>query len=316
MTGLKYSYFQLTFGQEEAYLHPERTYRRLQRLGYDAIEICPPKGRYGLGVSMEDYVETHKQLKADFGLQVSCINECWGEMWDPYTPNYKTLTEKKTADLAVAETRSTIDFAAELDAPFVTIAVAIHDQITRENVTDATAIAIDALQRAADYARMRNVNLVFEATNHLEMGKFVNTALNHKRMIALTGRDNIGIQLDWFHVNLEELNPYEAVIDAQPLLWHMHFRDSNSLTPGYGKTDFKAVMRALLKTGYDGYCTIESAPMIPDPDTAARDGIEYLKFAERIACYQISPEFPNGYSLPDRHSINFEYGGDIPSGKQ
>ncbi len=130
------------------------------------------------------------------------------------------------------------------------------------------------------------------------MGKFVNTAANHKRMIDLTDRDNIGIQLDWFHVNMEELNPYEAVMDAQPLLWHLHFRDSNSLTPGYGKTDFKAVFRALKKTGYDGYCTIESAPMIPDPDTAARDGIDYLKFCERIAEYQISPEFPDGFALP------------------
>ncbi len=298
MTNLKFSYFQLTFGQEEAYLHPEKTYKRLQQYGYDAIEITPPKGRYGLGVKMEDYLETHKQLKADYGLAVSCINECWGEEWDPFSPNYKTLTEQKTADLAVSETKSSIDFAAELGAPFVTIAVAIHDDISAGNVNECTAIAVDALQRSADYARTRDVRLVFEATNHLEMGKFVNTALNHKRMIALTGRDNIGIQLDWFHVNMEELGPYEAVMDAHPLLWHMHFRDSNSLTPGYGKTDFRAVMRALKKIGYEGYCTIESAPMIPNADIAARDGIEYLKFAERVAEYQLSPQFPNGYALP------------------
>ncbi len=298
MEKFKYSYFQLTFGQEEAYLHPEKTYERLKKYGYDAIELCPPKGRYGLGVKMEDYVKTHAQLKADFGLEVSCINECWGEMWDPYSPEYKTLTEQKTADLAVSETKSSIDFGAELGARSVTIAVAIHDAITADNVGECTAIAVDALQRMADYAKPKNVQLVFEATNHLEMGKFVNTALNHKRMIELTGRDNIGIQLDWFHVNLEELNPYEAVMDADPLLWHLHFRDSNSLTPGYGKTDFKAVMRALKKTGYQGYCTIESAPMVPDADTAAQDGIEYLKFMERIAEYQLSPEFPNGYALP------------------
>ena len=298
MNKFKYSYFQLTFGQEEAYLHPEKSYQRLQRCGYDAIEICPPKGRYGLGVKLEEYLSTHQQLKADFGLEVSNINECWGEMWDPYSPNYKTLTEPKTADLAVAETKSSIDFGAELGARSVTIAVAIHAQITPDNVAECTAIAVDALQRMADYAQTKGILLVFEATNHLEMGKFVNTAWNHKRMIELTGRDNIGIQLDWFHVNLEELNPYEAVLEAQPLLWHLHFRDSNSLTPGYGKTDFKAVMRALKKTGYSGYCTIESAPMIPNADTAAKDGLDYLKLMERIAEYQLSPEFPNGYALP------------------
>ena len=298
MNRLRFSYFQLTFGQEEAYLHPEKTYQRLKRLGYDAIELCPPNGRYGLGVPMEAYLRTHQQLRADYGLDVSSVNECWGEMWDPYSPHYKTLTEPKTAELAVSETRSTIDFAAELGAPFVTVAVAIHAPITAQNVPDCTAVAVDALRRMSEYAHNRSVRLVFEATNHLEMGKFVNTVLNHKRMIDLTGCDNIGIQLDWFHVNIEELDPYEAVLDAHPLLWHMHFRDSNSLTPGYGKTDFKTVIRAVKKIGYSGFCTIESAPMIPDADTAARDGIEYLKFMERIVDYQLQPDFPNGYAIP------------------
>mgnify|MGYP006281870377 CR=1 FL=1 len=298
---LRYSYFQLTFGQEEAFLNPQDTYRRLSRFGYDAIEICPPKGRYGLGVKMEDYLETHKKLKDDFGLGVSNINECWGEMWDPYSPTFKTLTETKTADLAVAETKSTIDFAAELGAESVTIAVAIHDAITSENVDDATAVAVDALRRMGDHARTREMKLVFEATNHLEMGKFVNTAANHKRIIELTDRDNIGIQLDWFHVNLEEVDPYEALMDAQPLLWHLHFRDSNSLTPGYGKTGFRAVMRGLKRTGYSGYCTIESAPMVPSADQSAKDGIEFLKMMERIAEYQLSPDFPNGFAVQGRH---------------
>jgi sugar phosphate isomerase/epimerase len=297
MEPLKFSYFQLTFGQEEAYLHPERTYERLKECGYDAIEITPPKGRYGMGVSTEDYLATHRGLKSEFGLAVSCVNECWGEMWDPYSPTYKTLTEPETATLAVSETKTSVDFAAALDCPAVTVAVATHDAITAENASEATRVAIGALREMCDYAAERGVRLVFEATNHLEMGKFVNTVANHRRLIGLTGRPNIGIQIDWFHASFEELNPYEAVVDAGDLLWHMHFRDSNSLTPGYGTVDFKAVLRAAKKIGYDGYCTIESAPMVPDPDTAARDGIEYLKLLERIVEFQLSPEYPNGFAV-------------------
>lgn len=147
---LKYSFFQLTFGQEEAFLHPERTYKRLKSLGYDAIEICPPKGRYGLGVSMDQYLETHRKLIGEYELEVSNINECWGEMWDPYSPTFKTLTEPTTADLAVKETKTTLDFGAGLGAKSVTIAVAIHAAISEENVSDATNCAIDALQRMAE----------------------------------------------------------------------------------------------------------------------------------------------------------------------
>lgn len=46
MNRLKFSDFQLTFGQEETYLHPEKTYERLKKCGYDAIEITPPKGQF------------------------------------------------------------------------------------------------------------------------------------------------------------------------------------------------------------------------------------------------------------------------------
>lgn len=297
MNKLKFSYFQLTFGQEEAYKKPERTYQRLKKYGYDAIEITPPKGRYQNGLTMDAYAKTHKALLADYGLSVSCINECWGEEWDPFSPVYKTLTEKKTAALAIAETRSTIDFAAEVGAPCVTVAVATHADITKDNVAECTAIAVESLKEMCNYAKTKDIKLVFEATNHLEMGKYVNTALNHKRLIELTGMDNLGIQLDWFHANFEELNPYEAVMDASPLLWHMHFRDSNSLTPGFGTVDFKAVIRAVKRSNYDGYCTIESAPMVPNVDSAAKLGIEYLKLMEEIADYQLSAEYPNGYAV-------------------
>jgi sugar phosphate isomerase/epimerase len=297
MKKLKFSYFQLTFGQEEAYLYPEKTYERLKKFGYDAIELTPPKGRYGLGVSMEDYVRTHNDLRKKYKLEVSCINECWGEMWDPYSPDFKTLTNKKTAEFTIAETKSSIDLAAEFHCPLVTVATAIHEPVTGENVKAFTKIAVNSLQRMADYAKNKDVLLAFEATNHLEMGKYVNTASNHKKLIELTGKDNIGIQLDCFHTNFEELGIYEAILDCQPLLWHMHFRDSNSLTPGYGNIDFKSVIRALKKTHYSGYCTIESAPMIPDADTACRDGIEYLRLLEKIVDYQLGDEFPDGYRI-------------------
>ncbi|MEA5033746.1 MAG: sugar phosphate isomerase/epimerase family protein [Sphaerochaeta sp.] len=294
---MKYSYFQLTFGQDEAYLEPGKSYARLQRNGYDAIELTPPKGRYGKGVSLERFVSDHTRLSREHNLEISCLNDCWGEAWDPFSPDYKTLTGRTGARLAIDETNATVDMAAELGAKFVTVAVAIHEDITRDSVAGAVEVAVESLQAMCRHAAEKDIRLVFEATNHLEMGKFVNTVANHKRLIGRTGCANLGIQLDWFHAGFEELNCFEAIYEAQPLLWHLHFRDTNSLTPGYGNTDFKAVMRALIRFGYTGYCTIESAPMVPDVETAVSDGITYLKYCERIARMQLSPDFPNGYTL-------------------
>lgn len=294
---IKYSFFQLVFGQDETYCHPEKSYERLSRLGYDAIELTPPKGRYGEGVAMDAYAKLHQQLKSDYNMQISCVNECWGAEWDPYSPVYKTLTEKKTARLAIDETRKTIDFAHEVGAPFVTVAVATHGEITRDNVAECSRIAVESLKEMCGYAKQAGIRLVFEATNHLEMGKYVNTVCNHKRLIEATGMDNLGIQIDWFHAYFEELNEYEAVMDAQPLLWHMHFRDSNALMPGLGRVDFRAVFRALLKTGYDGYCTLEGVPFHPDADTACDYSLRYVKLMEQLAAYQIDAKFPNAYKV-------------------
>lgn len=301
MLKMKYSYFQLTFGQEESYLRPELSYRRLKKFNYDAIEVTPPKGRYGLGIDIEKYATMHRKLKESYGLDISCVNECWGEEWDPYSPDYKTLTEEKTAELAVKETKTSIDFSSEIGSPLVTVAVAIHANINKDNLKECTEIAVKSLREMCKYAKKKDIRIVFEATNHLEMGKYVNTVSNHIKLIELVEMNNIGIQIDWFHANIEELNPYEAIIDASPLLWHMHFRDSNSLTPGYGNIDFKSIIRALKKIKYKGYCTIESAPMIPDSDTACRDGIEYLRFLERIVEYQLDPEFPNGFCINNKN---------------
>ena len=297
MNKLRFSYMQLTCGEEETFRNPEKTYERLKRNGYDAIELTPPKGRYGKGISIESYLETCKKLLKAYDLEVSCVNEAWGAEWDPYSPQYKTFTDSKGAELALQETRSSIDFASEVQAPFVTIALATHQPITVDMANDCTKIAVETLQKMSEYAEKKDVRLVFEATNHLEMGKFVNTARNHKRMIELSKCKNIGIQLDWFHANFEELNPYEAAMDAYPWLWHMHFRDSNSLTPGYGSLDFKAVIRAVKMCDYKGYCTIESAPMVPTIEDAFKDGIEYLRLLEKIVDFQLSPEYPNGFAI-------------------
>jgi sugar phosphate isomerase/epimerase len=293
----KYSYFQLTFGKDETYHYPERSYARLKKYGYDAIEVTPPKGRYGAGISMEKAAAEHKTLREEYGLAISCINECWGEKWDPFSPHYKTLTDTKSAKQAVSQTKSSVDFAQETGAPCVTIAAAIHAGIDGASVADCTATTVDALRQMSRYAAQKDIRLVFEANNHLEMGKYINTVRNHKKLIDLTGCGNIGIQIDWFHANIEELNPYEAVMDACPLLWHTHFRDSNSLTPGFGTVDFKSVMRAMKRAGYTGYCTLESAPMFPTAEVSCAMGIEYLKLMESIAEYQLEDAYPNGYPI-------------------
>lgn len=296
MGEMKYSFFQLLFGDEETFWKPEKTYKRLSAFGYSGLEITPPKGQHGRGISMEKNARTHLALKRDFNMDIVCVNECWGRDWDPNVPAYKTMTDREGANLSISETKSTIDFAKEVEAPFVTLTAVIKNCVI-ENAPEAYDRMIDTLKTIGEYAAQKGIQLVFEATNHLEVGRFINTVRMHKQVIARSGLANVGIQLDTFHANIEELGIYEAIINAEPLLWHIHFRDSNGLIPGYGNIDFKAALRALKKIEYSGYCTIEATCMGADIDRECKQGIEYMKQMEQIADYQLSADYPNGYRI-------------------
>ncbi len=83
-------------------------------------------------------------------------------------------------------------------------------------------------------------------------------------------------------MNIEELDIRESLYNAKDLLYHVHFADNNRWPPGYGNIDFKSIIRVLKKIKYNGYITIEAIPF-PDPETAAKNGIRYLKSCLEVA---------------------------------
>ena len=86
----------------------------------------------------------------------------------------------------------------------------------------------------------------------------------------------IGILADTFHMNIEEPVIEDSLKRYSRLIRHIHFADSNRWPPGYGHIDFKSIMKTLKSTGYNGYISFEMLPM-PDPETAAREGIGCIK---------------------------------------
>jgi sugar phosphate isomerase/epimerase len=188
-----------------------------------------------------------------------------------------------------------IDFARFVGCPLVNVTITPHDGV--EDIERALEVTVKSIKEIAKYAETKAVTIILESINHLEAGKFANTIGNHKKIIGLVGLPNVAIQMDIFHSNFEELSISDAIREAGPLLRHFHFRDSNSLPPGYGTVDWKSVLRALKDIGYDGYCTLEGTPLIPDAETATKDQIEYLKMLEKFVDFQRSDLFPNGFSL-------------------
>ncbi len=113
------------------------------------------------------------------------------------------------------------------------------------------------------------------------------------RFNAEVNEPNVKINLDCFHMNIDESDPAEAVRKAGKDLIHMHVADSNRTAPGRGHTDFKAILAALVEVGFSGTITLEPVPpypaagiaiqmrdYLPLRDVFAEESIRYLKAIE------------------------------------
>jgi D-psicose/D-tagatose/L-ribulose 3-epimerase len=68
--------------------------------------------------------------------------------------------------------------------------------------------------------------------------------------IKRIGRDNVGLLLDTFQMNIEEKSLPAAIRAAGDKLVHFHVCASDRGIPGTGHTDWKGVFDALKKIGY------------------------------------------------------------------
>jgi len=139
------------------------------------------------------------------------------------------------------------------------------------------AAALERIGEVADWAADQGVRITLEPLNRYECD-FLFTAEEGIHFIRDLGRPNVGLMMDLFHMNIEEVSLTKSLETAMAagLLWHIHVADSNRRYPGAGHLDIPSVWKALSHCGYAGYISAELLPL-PDPDTAAIRTINYLK---------------------------------------
>ena len=183
------------------------------------------------------------------------------------TPDAETYRQ------AEARLRSVIDFAAPLGA-YVNIGRVRGRLDWMPLPHGAWDVAVERLRSVCDYASSRGVRLTLEPINRYETD-FIFTVGDGLRMIEDLARDNVGLMLDLFHMNIEEPSIEESLVLAGDRLWHIHIADSNRRYPGSGHTPLDSVFATLRKIGYAGYISGELLPL-PDGDTAAEKTVQWL----------------------------------------
>lgn len=117
--------------------------------------------------------------------------------------------------------------------------------------------------------------VVLEVINRYESDSY-NTMNSTAEFISRFDTSLLKMHIDTFHMNMEESDMVQPIIQAKELIGHVHFADNNRMYPGAGCFDFKRVIHALNEINYTGHIAMECLPL-PTSDEAARGAILHLR---------------------------------------
>lgn len=209
--------------------------------GFDLIEILLP-------TSMEFNSKEVKQQLKDNNLDVVCSLNLPKEAHIAFHPQ---VAEKLI--------KQAIDKTSELETDF--LGGVLHGGIgvfSGNPLTENEAETIvEVWGNVADYAKEKGVNIGIEPINRYE-SYVCNTAKNVLDLIEKTGKDNLFLHLDTFHMNIEEANFYDPIILAGKKLKHVHITESHRGMLGEGTVNWAELFKALKEINFEGNLVLEN----------------------------------------------------------
>lgn len=235
---------------------------KIKKLGYDGVELAV---RDPALLDIDDI----KAILDKEKLPVPAVGtgQAYGEEQLSFTDAKFDVRSR-----AIDRILSQIDFARKLNA-VVIIGLVRGKTQPGLNENQVESWLIHALRECASHDE--SVKLVIEPINRYETD-LINTVKSGMRFLDKLAKDNVGLLLDTFHMNIEEPDILESIVTAKDRLFHFHVADSNRWYPGAGHINFQKIFDVLTRINYKGFVSAEIMPH-PDTDTAAEKTIETLK---------------------------------------
>jgi len=249
------------------------TCRYVAELGYDGIELAPftlIDDVRNLNAGVRKVIRT---VAHDTGLEITGLH------WLLVSPKGLSLTSpedavrQETADYLSA----LVTFCADIGGTVMTLGSPKQRWVAEdEERTVAVERFIAALCPALDNAQERGVVLCLEPLPPPE-SNFLLTLDEALSVLQTLNHPAAKTIFDVKSASYERRPLPEMIAEFAPYFGHSHANDTNLRGPGFGDTDFRPVLKALQEVGYSGYVSVEPFDYKPDPQTIARQSLEYLK---------------------------------------
>lgn len=246
---------------------------RAEELGYDCVEIHATSAEELEDPALYDALKARRIRVSALGTGRLYVNAGLS----------LTSPDPENRSEAIRQLKSFIDCAGKLDCLVILGCVRgnIPTPAERPEVLKLLGESMKELDR---YAQERSVCMVFEPINRYE-NNYLCSTYEIADFLRQNGLSNTRMMIDTFHMNIEEKDIRQSILDNLPYIKYAHFADSNRLYPGQGHIDFSMILETLLSNGYNGVISAECLPL-PSKDEAARGWLRAMKelleqYAER-----------------------------------
>ena len=146
-----------------------------------------------------------------------------------------------------------LDTAQQFDAILV-VGLLQGLQSDEKDIDVANERIADGLRQVCTVAAERNLELVVEPVNHLQVG-FHNSVAEVRHLVEVVDSPALKPMVDTIHMNVEDPSLTQPILDCGTNLRHVHLCESNGALFGSGHIDFRTVLKTLKSIGYDGFAS-------------------------------------------------------------
>lgn len=160
------------------------------------------------------------------------------------------------------DVKTLLELGAELGAPLIVVPIygrthnlPAHCGTGRTRDEDR-ALWLDGLREVTDHAETVGGSLLVEAINRFEnsISVTLDDAVGFAREM---GSGRVRAMGDVFHMNIEEVDLGQSLVDAGDMLAYVHLADSQRLEPGKGHMPWASIFEGLARRRYEGFASIE-----------------------------------------------------------
>lgn len=247
----------------------EVTVRRLAKYGYASIEIGGEPDKY----NTREVSRILKENKV----------RCWGSVTLMFPGLDLIAADPAIREKTIRYCKHCVTMVRELDGCELTVVPSTVGKVMPQaSPEEEWAWCVEGLKDVYAYSEKQGIVLALEPLNRFETN-FLNRAEQAVALATAVG-PNCGVCLDAFHINIEEADLYQAILNTGERLADFHIADNNRMHAGGGHHHWAKLVKTLADAGYKNALTVEFVAAVD------RTPVNQYRHAPEAADPSLTPE--------------------------